>query len=85
MTLDKPNHLHMCGERSFGAPFGAVHSVTPIALPGLGHDPHLHIQFLFGLTMDLTPGDAAELSRRIPEALARLPFLPDVHESVGEL
>jgi hypothetical protein len=84
MTIEKPNHVHMCGERTFGAPFGAVYSVTPIAIPGIGHDPHLHITFRFGLSMDLTPGDAAELSRRIPEALARLPFIPDVHDAVGD-
>jgi hypothetical protein len=82
MNPDKPNHVHMCGERTFGAPFGAVYSVTPIAIPGLGHDPHLHIAFRFGLSMDITPADAAELSRRIPEALARLPFLPPIHDAV---
>jgi hypothetical protein len=85
VTFDKPNHLRLCGDTTFGTRFGAVHSVTPIALAGLGHDAHLHVQFRYGLSMDLTPTDAAELSRRIPEALAKMPLLPDIHDAAGEL
>jgi hypothetical protein len=82
MSPEKPNHIHMCGERTFGAPFGSVHSVIPISLSGIGHDPHVLVRFRHGLSIDLTPSDAAELCRRLPEALAMLPCLPPLHDAV---
>lgn len=84
---DRPNHIRMTGDILFGAHFGELRSVVPVSIHGNGHEPHIHLGFVGPLDVNITPALAAELVRRLPEALAALPRLPDVSGSVwqGEL
>ncbi|CAA0129274.1 Uncharacterised protein [Mycolicibacterium vanbaalenii] len=84
MTLNvnaTPNRLCMTGDVTVGTHFGPVQSVTPICIEGQGHRPHVDVRFAGGLRLELDQAAVVELARRFPEALARLPFLPDVHDA----
>jgi hypothetical protein len=35
--------------------------------------------------MDFDTASAIELARRLPEAIAKLPVLPEIHDAVAEL
>lgn len=83
MTGDRPNRVHLCGSVTFGAPFGAVASVTPIYFPGAGHVPHVEARFVGGVRMSLTPDTLTELLEKGGAALAKLPYIPDVHDAIG--
>ena len=78
-----PNSLVFNHDQLFKAHFGAVHSVTPICLPGDGHRPYVDVHFIGGLRLELSPSAMAEICRRGVEALAKLPYLPDIHDAVG--
>lgn len=81
MTINSrqnPNRVHISGDVVFGTFFGPVCSVVPISIQGAGHQPHVHIGFRAGLSLELTPETATELARRLPEAIASLPRFPDV-------
>lgn len=84
MSAALPNRMHLCGAVTFGADFGAVHSVTAICFPGNGHSPHVESRFVGGARLSLTPATAADLVRELTTALAKLPFIPDVHDACGE-
>jgi hypothetical protein len=77
-----PNSIHLQGDTSFHHHFGAVHSVTPVCL-GMGHTAHVDVRFVGGVKMEFSPDAVAELARRFPEALASLPFIPELHDAVG--
>ena len=80
-----PNHLRcQHGSTHFNDDFGAFHSVTPICLVGEGHVAHLEIRSCYGLRLDVSAEWLTELVRRAPEALAKMPFIPDVHDAVVE-
>jgi hypothetical protein len=51
-------------------------------LNGVGHEPHVRVGFIGGMSLDLSAAAAVELARRLPEALASLPKVPDVSGSV---
>jgi hypothetical protein len=70
---DMPNRLALHNDMTIGFRFGHMHSMTPINLPGDGHHPVVKVRFRGGLTLDFDPSTAAELARRLPEALASLP------------
>lgn len=78
-----PNSVHLNGDTSFHHHFGAIHSVTPICL-GAGHVAHVDMRFVGGIKIEFSPDTLAEMCRRGVEALARLPYIPDVHDAVGE-
>ena len=78
-----PNHIHLNGDVLVGASFGALSSVTPIVLGGNGHHPHVAVRFRYGLCLELDAATAIELARRLPESVAQLPFIPDVHDAAG--
>lgn len=69
-----PNRFHRTGDCDIQGWFGSVHDVTAIPFGAA----HVHIRFKDGLTLDLTPADAAHLARQLPTALARLPITPDM-------
>jgi hypothetical protein len=78
-----PNHLrYQHGTTRFSDDFGALHSVTPVSLIGPGHTPHLEIRSCYGLRLDVSAAWLSELVRLAPEALAKLPFIPDVHDAI---
>jgi hypothetical protein len=85
MTLDRPNHVHVSGDASFGTSFGSLHSVTAVNLTGVDHHPHIDARFLFGLRIELTQADAMRLERELHLALATLPIAPDCSGIVAEL
>lgn len=70
---DMPNRLALRNDMTLGLRFGDIHSMTAVNLPGSGHHPHVAVRFRGGLTLDFDPSTAAELARRLPEALASLP------------
>jgi hypothetical protein len=79
-----PNHVRYHHDTThFSEEFGEFHSVTPVNLIGADHDPHLEIRSLYGLRLDVTAKWLTELVRQAPAALAKLPYLPDVHDAVG--
>lgn len=84
---DKGNHIQLSGDVLFGAFFGNVCSVIPVSFNGNGHQPHVRVGFIGGVNLDLTQSAAVELARRLPEAIASLPSVPDVSGSAwgGEL
>lgn len=85
-TFETPNHFHYNFEKHGShADFGTIHSVTPICLPGDGHNPRLSIHFRGGVVIDLDPATAAELARRLPAMLAFLPTVPDCSGIVADL
>jgi hypothetical protein len=71
------------GSTHFSTDFGELYSVTPVNLIGEGHSPHLEIRSSYGLRLDVSAKWLAELVRRAPEALAKLPVIPDMHDAVG--
>lgn len=78
------NRIYVSGDVVFGAHFGDVCSVFGVSFRGGGHEPHVHVGFIGGLSLDLDPAAAIELARRLPEALAGLPHMPDVSGSVWD-
>lgn len=85
MSVEHPNHAHLhAGETSLGFSFGLLRSVTPIHFGGLGHAPHLEARFSGGLRIDLTPEVLVALIRQGTEALALLPFPPNIHDYCAE-
>lgn len=85
-TAETPNHFRHNGDKSGShAQFGTICSVTPICIPGLGHKPHVNIHFRGGVSMDFDTASAIELARRLPEAIAKLPVLPVIHDAVADL
>lgn len=82
---DRPsNHLRFHhGSTNFADVFGDFHSVTPVNLVGEGHVPHLEIRTTHGLRLDVTVKWLTELVRDAPAALAKMPYLPDIHDAVG--
>lgn len=89
----RKNHLHYrhteytpghSYEQKFDTQFGGLCRVTPISIPGLGHDPHIECRFRYGLRLDLSPEEVVELLRQLPEALAKLPYLPELNDAVAE-
>lgn len=77
-----PNSVHLTGDTHFAHHFGDVASVTPICLPGNGHTPHVDVRFSGSVRLEFSPETLAELCRRGVEALAMLPFIPDVHDAI---
>jgi hypothetical protein len=81
-----PNHLrYNSGSTHFSDECGDFHSVTAINLLGEGHVAHLEIRSCYGLRLDVSAKWLAELIRKAPEALAKMPMLPDIHDAAGEL
>jgi hypothetical protein len=80
---DHPNHLHISADPTVGYSFGNLLSVTPIVLGGDFHHPHIAVRFRYGLCLELDAADAIELARRLPESVAMLPMIPDMHDAVG--
>ena len=72
-----PNSLHCTGDRTYSQRFAGLSRVTPVNLPGRGHHPHLRVQFVGDLRIDLDPITAAALILGLPEGLAKLGLLPD--------
>jgi len=84
--VTNPNHLRHHNADSGGyARFGPICSVTPICIPGVGHTPHVSVRFRGGVSMDFDTASAIELARRLPEAIAKLPVLPVIHDAVAIL
>jgi leucyl aminopeptidase (aminopeptidase T) len=53
--------------------FGGLSFVTPLShVNGNGHGEHVKLSFVNGFVVELSAATAAELARRIPEALAAL-------------
>jgi hypothetical protein len=78
------NHLRFQRESvHFSGDFGDLHSITPRNLVGEGHSTYLEIRTCYGLRLDVTPEWLAALVRQAPAALAKLPYLPEVHDAVG--
>ena len=75
-----PNHLVRNHEGLTSFHFGGLHSVVPNSL---SPHPHVDVRFCGGVKVELTPETAADLARRLPEALAALPFIPEPHDYVG--
>jgi hypothetical protein len=73
--MSQMNHFHLSGAVLFGTAMGDVCGVTPVAIPG--GTPHVVIYMRGGARIELTSAAAAELARRLPEALASLPDVPD--------
>jgi hypothetical protein len=82
---DRPNHVHVCGDSTFGASFGALYSVTAVNLLGTGHHIHLDARFKHGVKFELTVDDATRLERELHLALATLPTAPDCSGIAAEL
>jgi hypothetical protein len=83
--LHLPNALHFNhGTCHFSEHFGGIYSITPRCLTGEGHVASVQVRFTFGLRLDFSPEVFAELIRQGPAALAKMPYLPDVHDAVGE-
>lgn len=83
-SSQRPNHIAINGDLLFGWHFGEVCSVIPISIPGAGHTPHVRIGFVGGLSADLSVATAIELARRLPEAIAGLPAVPDCSGAVWD-
>jgi len=84
MNLHPPNHLRYQREAvHFSGDFGDLHSITPRNLVGEGHTAYLEIRTCHGLRLDVTPQWLIDLVRQAPEALAKMPFIPEVHDAVG--
>lgn len=64
------SRVHLSGPITFGAPLGALCAVSPVAIPG--HDSHIVVSFLGGMRAELSMETAAELARRLPEAISSL-------------
>jgi len=82
---DRPNHVHMSGDSTFGASFGALHSVTAVNLTGAGHHIHIDARFQFGMRLELSVDDATHLEHELHLALATLPVMPNCSGALVEL
>lgn len=87
----RPNHLHYAHteyvdghgyEHTESFPFGEVYSVDLVCPPGLGHAAHIKTRFTHGLLLRVSPKSARELVRRYQEELAKLAYMPEVHDAV---
>lgn len=79
-----PNHVrYQHGTTHFSDHFGALHSVTPVNLIGEGHVAHLEIRSCYGLRLDVSAEWLTALCRVAPAALAKMPFIPEIHDAVG--
>jgi hypothetical protein len=86
MSACSPNRIHFAkDELTFGESFGPVRSVTPIHFAGNGHQPHIECRFTGGLRLTFTPQSFIELLREGQQALAKLPYPPEVPDAVGGL
>jgi hypothetical protein len=83
------SRVHLSGTYTFSGPVGNLCAVTTVAVPG--SQPHIVASFMgidgSSLRLELDPGMAAELTRRLPESLASIRDFPDCSGSVwgGEL
>lgn len=80
------NAFHLSGKYTMGAPLGPVCGVAPIAI--LGHVPHVVVNFKDGGRLELDADAVDILSRRLPEARARLRVPvrpPDMSGSLADL
>lgn len=81
-----PNHFRFnAGQNGSYARFGPICSVTPICIPGEGHTPRINVHFRGGVSMDFDTATATELARRLPEAIAALPVIPNVSGALVDL
>lgn len=66
----------------FGMPY-SVHAMHHVE--GLGHEEHLKIACYGGVSLEVSRAFATELARRLPEAIAGMPFdADDVHDALHE-
>jgi len=71
-----PNsRFHLSGSVTFGTPLGTICSVTAVSVPGCL--PSIVTHFTDGGRLELSAATAAELARRLPEAIAALRKQPD--------
>jgi hypothetical protein len=82
---ERPNHVHISTDCTFGASFGALYSVTAVNLTGADHHAHIDARFRYGLRIELTQADATRLERELHLALATLPIAPDCSGIAAEL
>jgi hypothetical protein len=81
----KPNFVHCNGDSTYSRHFGTLLTVTPVTLGGQSQRQTINLAFRYGVHMELTPYEATELARRIPEALAALTVQPNVSGAVADL
>lgn len=85
-TIQSPNCLHVSGNHTYSVHFGSPYAAAPMHhVHGLGHGEHIKVSFLGGLSLELTPEAATELARRLPEALAALPIIPDCSGALAHI
>jgi hypothetical protein len=78
-----PNHLrYQNGATHFSDDFGELHSVTPVNLIGPEHVAHIEIRSCYGLRLDVSAAWLTELVRKAPEALAKMGFIPPLHDAI---
>lgn len=77
------SRVHLSGDITFSAPLGALCAVTPVAVPG--HTPHIVASFLGGARMEWDAETAAELTKRLPEAIASLARVVDCSAIVADI
>lgn len=70
----------------YSAPFGMPYAITVLQhVAGAGHDERLRIACYGGLHLDVSRAFALELARRLPEAIAHMPFSSeDIHDAAGD-
>lgn len=81
--IDLPNHAALHGDVTLGLRFGEILRMDPINLPG--HHPHVKVRFKGGLSLDFSPATAAELARRLVDALRFMPEPPNVSGALVDL
>ncbi|ORA02146.1 hypothetical protein BST17_24870 [Mycolicibacterium bacteremicum] len=75
-----PNRFHHNGDVTVGGYFGPLHDITPIPFG----TKHLHVRFMYGLSLDLTPADAAELVLHLTKGLRGLGITPNLAGATWE-
>jgi hypothetical protein len=70
-------------DSAFKTHFGMPYAVAPMQhVSGLGHEERLMISCYGGMCLEVSRAFATELARRLPEAIACMPFLvDDVHDA----
>lgn len=82
---DLPNRLQLHGDVTLGLRFGEIQTMTPVILPGEGHRPVIKVRLKGGLSLDFSPATAAELARRLVDALRFMPDPPNVSGALVDL
>jgi hypothetical protein len=88
MTHPCPNRLVVGkNDAHFATHFGMCYSVAPMHhVSGLGHQEQLEIACYGGLCLEISRAFAIELARRLPEAIAHMPFVADdIHDAAADI